>query len=337
MSTTVFCEACGAGIESTANFCVQCGSAQAPTGASNGRQLAPVGLATSGNGGPAPSPASPLASDVDAAPAITPASSHTASAASAAPPAPASAAARGYTICAIREVADDHGNLEEGLLYPVGLEGRDTVAVEARDGSRINRLNCTAIDVAPVGAKQTLLRVKDISAQVMLTDARVTVACTKYDKGGGWRGWGIGGVALSLPLNAASHALAARRRRGKMLVGQVRYPWISGVYAQSRVGFGGTEKLRVIASVSGGKRLRIDLTFPKDIDACAVGTELIRRTAAFRLTHDDAPLAEDVQRRLRELAAVAPLKFVKGSGQMAGHQFPTCWPASERSARFGLS
>jgi hypothetical protein len=328
MSTTVFCESCGGANESNANFCVHCGSPQDATGFDAVQPLAAVGGS-----------ASPVATAVVAdRPAVAePLSSRGSSTASRAATEPPSAAAHAYTICAIREIADGPGNLEEGLFYPVGLEQRDTVGMEARDGSNVKRLKCTAIEIAPVGAKQTLLRVKDVSAQVMVTGARLTVACTKYDKGGGWSGWGAGGLALAVPLNAASHALAARRRRGKMLVGQVRYPWIHGVYAQSRVGFGGTERLRVVASVSGGRRLRVDLTFPKDVDACAVGTELIRRAAAFRLAHDDEPFAENEQERLHQLTKVAPLQYDKGSGKMAGHEFPTCWPAAERSARFGLA
>lgn len=336
MSTTMFCESCGATVEPNANFCVHCGSRQETTDYAETHQLVfSGGVQVTGAQGPTSLPASTLVASASSGSARS--SSGGASTTPPRAPEPSSTAARAYTICAIREIADAPGDIEEGLFYPVGLEQRDTVALEPRDGSNVKRLKCTAIAIAPVGGKQTLLRAKEVSAQVLLTDARLTVACTKYDKGGGWSGWGVGGLALAMPLNAASHALAARRRRGKMLVGQVRYPWIHAVYAQSRVGFGGTEKLRVVASASGSTRLRIDLTFPKDIDACAVGTELVRRAAAFRLAYDDQAFADDERRRLRELTEAAPLKFVKGSGQMAGHQFPTSWPAAERSARFGLT
>lgn len=336
MSTMVFCESCGGGIDSSAKFCVQCGSAQNPTGSGATTPAVVGGGDTVATGSPELTATRATAAIRDAAPETEPTAPRAVSTASDRAPEPPCAGARAYTICAIREVADRPGEPEEGLFYPVGLEQRDSVALEARDGSNVKRLKCTAIEVAPVGGAKPLLRVKEISAQVLVTDARITVACTKYDKGGGWTGWGLGGVAVAVASNAASHALAARRRRGKMLVGQVRYPWINAVYAQNRVGFGGVEKLRVVASASGRGLLRVDLTLPKDVDACSVGTELIRRAAAFRLAHDAEPLADDEQRRLRELANVAPLKFVKGTGKMAGHEFPTCWPAGERSARFGL-
>lgn len=245
--------------------------------------------------------------------------------------------AHAYTICAIREVASEPQQLvDEGLVFPVPLDQSDTIAIEDRDGERIRRAYCNAIEIAAVGSNKSLTRVRDVRALVTLTDARITIACSKFDKGGGWRGWSIGGALMSVPLNITSHALASRRRRGKMLVGQVRFPWIDGVYAQSRVGFGGSEKLRVVANAGGANRLRVDLTFPKDVDAAAIGTELIRRAASFRLVHDDQGFSDDERRHVTELGNVAPLVYEKGSGKMAGHQFPTCWPPSECSARYGL-
>ena len=245
--------------------------------------------------------------------------------------------ARATTICVVREIGYEPDQLvEEGLLYPVPLDQPDTVAAEERDGQQIQRAYCNAIEIAAVGSKNTLLRVRDIRALVMLSDARITVACSKFDKGGGWRGWGIGGLVMSVPLNIGSHALAAHRRRGKMLVGQIRYPWIDSVYIQSRVGFSGTEKLRVVANVGGKNLLRLDLTFPKDVDAAAIGTELIRRAARFRLAHDDEALNQSELARLEQLTAVEPLVYAKGSGKMAGHEFPSSRPPSDRSARLGL-
>jgi hypothetical protein len=318
MSTTVFCEVCGVGLASTAKFCGSCGSPQrVDEPAASGPNDTPVAVT------PPPPPATP-----------EPRSNGASRAAAAS--APANDFAADYTICVIREVADAPTDLEEGLIYPVAVDQRDTVAVEPRDGAEIRRAKCTAIEVALVGNDRPLLRATDISAEVMLTQARITIASSKFDKGGGWRGWGIGGLALSVPLNAASHAFAARRRRGKMLVGQVRFPWVDAVYAQSRLGFGGREKLRVVANSGGGNRVRVDLTFPNDIDACAIAGETIRRAAAFRLSHDDQ-FEEAERQRLVELARVAAPVYTKGSGKMAGEKFPTSWPASVRTARFGLN
>jgi hypothetical protein len=279
---------------------------------------------------PAMAPAPPAAAPMVRAPL------QAAPPAAAAKPAPAPARAGAeppppeYFICGVREVLEGRFDAEDGFFLPVpGLE-RDTVLPEPRDGSNVRRLHCQEIQVAAADTGKRILRVSDVRAQVQLTDGRLTVACTKYDKGGGW----VGGPVAMVALNAGSKLLAANRRRGKMFVGQIRYPWIHGVYAQNKSGWAGSETLRIIVK-SRGKLLRLDLTFPKDVDATAVATELIRRTARFRLAHD--PTVEDAEvKRLQELAQVPPLVWRKVDNKLAGHQFPTHWPVAHKSARFGL-
>ncbi|HEV7493339.1 hypothetical protein [Baekduia sp.] len=235
-----------------------------------------------------------------------------------------------YAICGVREVLEGTFDAEDGYFLPVpGLE-TDTVLLEPRDGADVRRLHCNEIVVKAGEANKRILRAADIRAQVLLTDARLTIACTKYDKGGGW----VGGPVAMIALNAGSKLLAANRRRGKMLVGQIRYPWIHAVYAQNKSGWSGSELLRVIVKARG-QLLRLELTFPKDVDATAIATELIRRTAQFRLAHE--PDREDAEiKRLHELASVPPLVWRKADNQLAGHQFPSHWPVAHRSARFGL-
>lgn len=378
----VFCEECGAAVNASARFCIQCGSVQpaevgaaVPTEARGPQPQArpalpqkdrlqpdsgavasdgggsyihrsvstPVGpAAEAGRTGSAPASAgatSPaLHTDLGPSIGVTPARADFPEPSQTPTRRTTSSADPHYTLCAIREVGPGAGDIEEGLLFPVPMSKPDTVAVEARDGADVKMAKCTAIEVAVVGEKKPVLRASNIRAQVMLTDARLTIACSRFDKGGGWWGWGWGAL-LTLPLNIASHALAARRRRGKMLVGQVRFPWVDAVYAQSRLGMGGVEKLRMVVNAGGRNQtrgIRVDLTFPKNVDAAAIGTELIRRAATFRLTHDPQPCAEDERAQLLELCRVDPIVNVKGSGKMAGHEFPAPWPASDQSARFGL-
>jgi hypothetical protein len=257
-----------------------------------------------------------------AAPAPAPAQAP-AQPASADPPTP------DYAICGIREVLEGRFAPEDGFFLPVPAPETDTVLREPRDGSDVRLLHCNEIEVKAGDANKRLLRVGDIRARVELTDARLTVACTKYDKGGGW----VGSPVAMIALNAGSKLLAANRRRGKMLVGQIRYPWIHGVFAQNKAGWSGCEMLRVIVNARG-QMLRLELTFPKDVDATAVATELIRRTARFRLAHE--PELEDAERkRLNELAEVPPVVWRKADGKLAGHLFPTHWPVGYKSARFG--
>jgi hypothetical protein len=236
-----------------------------------------------------------------------------------------------YTICTIRDVVEGQFGPEDSLIFPVPALHADAVIVEPRDGTDVRAVHCCEVEVKAGPENARLLRAPDIRAKVLLTDARLTVACTKYDKGGGW----VGGPVAMLALNAGSKFLAVRRRRGKMLVGQIRYPWIRAVYAQNKSGWAGSEKLRVI--VQGlGHDMRLELTFPKDVDATAIATELVRRAARFRLTHEPE-LSVEERAQLASLSASPPIVWRKDDGRMAGHSFPSHWPAAERSARFGLA
>lgn len=74
-----------------------------------------------------------------------------------------------------------------------------------------------------------LKRLKDIPFTVVVTQSRTVIYCEKFTKGGGWVGFGAGGLAVALVANAVSHARAAARRRGKLLIAQVRHEWLAGV------------------------------------------------------------------------------------------------------------
>jgi hypothetical protein len=208
-----------------------------------------------------------------------------------------------YTVCTVREVLDGQFSSEDSLIFPVPGPEIDSVVMEDRDGQNICRVFCNEIEVLGGDKNERLMRAADIRAQVLITDARLTVACSKFD-------------------------------RGKTLVGQIRYPWIRGVYAQNKGGWLGSEMVRIIVK-SGGESMRLELTFPKDVDATAIGTELIRRAAEFRLRFEPG-LDQADHAKLTDLARVEPLVWRKGDSQMAGRQFPSYWPGGVRSARFGL-
>lgn len=63
----------------------------------------------------------------------------------------------------------------------------------------------------------------DVQIRLLVTDARVIIYCDKWTKSGGWIGFGAGGMAVALAANAVSKARASSRRKGKLLVGHVRY------------------------------------------------------------------------------------------------------------------
>ncbi len=62
-------------------------------------------------------------------------------------------------------------------------------------------------------------------ADVTITDQRLLFICARWDIGGGW--FSFGSPVSSALLNLASRARAAARRRGVVMVGQVRWQWPS--------------------------------------------------------------------------------------------------------------
>lgn len=232
-----------------------------------------------------------------------------------------------YAICTVRpeEVAPAS---DDGLLFPVPGATPDSVRLEHRDGTSIRQLPAREIAVRPGDSPTPILRADDVRARVYVTDSRVAVACTKYDTGGGW----IGGP-IALTLNVASGVRAARRRRGKMLVGHVRYPWLRGVYASGARKGRGSELLRLVVEGDSGT-LHLDLALPRGAGATAVAADVIRRAARFRL-HYDEDATDDQRAELETLARLDALEWAQGDDP-AGRDMPTSWPPTTRSALLGV-
>lgn len=208
-----------------------------------------------------------------------------------------------YSIVTIRE--RDSG---DDALYPtVNLDA--TAAELSREDGRPDRLTAKTIEIFGLGGKnhEQILNLDEIKADVLVTDARVVVSCKKYDKGGGWRGMGIGGVALMAVANSVSKARAAGRRRGNCLVAHIRYPWLAEVgYLSKAKMFGRTEQIRMLVAdgTSGTQKLMaLDLTFGIDVSARKVAGEILERAAKYRLENAvhlaDEEIAELVKARKR--------------------------------------
>lgn len=216
---------------------------------------------------------------------------------------------------------------ESGLLLPVPGPGRNEVIVEPRDGRDIIRFDVAGFALEYKGTQ--VLRVSGVHAEGLVTDARVTIACTSYDKGGGW----VGDPVSMVLLNAASKASAAVRSRGRILVGQVRYPWLVRVGSTPRAGFGTEERLVFDASESENVSCRMTILLPGKGDAAEIAAAIARRAAAYRLASED--LDADERRVLSALGTARPLerKESHAKNQAVFHEFPTYWNISEKSAR----
>lgn len=229
-----------------------------------------------------------------------------------------------FNILTIR-TADD----EDGSMYPVLGDERSPIELERLDGSHILPATATALEVNH--GKKDGAKVSEIKADVLITDARVAVACAKFDKGGGWTGFGTGFV-VAMGINAVSKARAAHRRRGKMLVGHVRYPWLRSVGFTTKTGFLSNEEVRLLImdNTSGQERsVMLDLAFPKTVSASEIARAIAERASRYRLTHD-LELGDEERRALEGLAHAKPLtpepkKFVF-------YDFPTYFKANPATA-----
>lgn len=199
-------------------------------------------------------------------------------------------------------------------MYPIPGSQNDTVCPEPDDGTSPLTLIATEVEVAysRAGKLKYLSYYRDIRAAVQVTDNRVTVACSKYEKGGGWYGDPFSMIAL----NAGSKLLAAARRRNKMLTAQVRYPWLSDVGFKEKRGFGSDEGLRLCLTTRTDEGepmgLFLDLTLRKNHSARQAAAEIIRRSASYRISHDKE-FDEGELVKWQRLLNPPPIAYEKGS------------------------
>ncbi len=228
------------------------------------------------------------------------------------------------------------GEPGDAALYPLlsDLSQPGLIALESQDGPNVVSIVATAVRVMSAGESlKTVVRLRDVRIDVYITDGRLALACEKYDKGGGWVGFGGAGVLIAVTANAVSKARAASRSRGKVLVGHIRYPWIKAVGASSKSGFGTEEAIRIeFCEKASGATLHklIELTLPKNIDATLVAQDIARRVAAYRLTHA-ADMAAEVQATFAHLGQSAP-RLQPQPRTFAYYQMPTYYPVSASTA-----
>jgi hypothetical protein len=219
-----------------------------------------------------------------------------------------------------------YGEGDDGALYPLlsDLSAPGPIALDGYDGGDVKNFVATAVQVLEVGkTPPTLIRLRQVKIDVYLTDGRLALACEKYDKGGGWVGFGGAGALVAVTANAVSKARAASRSRGKVLVGHIRYSWVKAVGATSKTGFLSEEAIRVeYAEKCGGVTVRklLQLTLPRNTDATLVAQELARRAATYRLANG-TQLADEARAKFAALQQAEPLQ--PPSGKFAFYQMPT--------------
>jgi hypothetical protein len=206
---------------------------------------------------------------------------------------------------------------EMGLLVPVPALEKNTIVMEDRDGSNVQRLS----------ANEVMFKI-----DLFITDARFALACSSYDKGGGHTFLGGGGALfLDVAVNSVSKVRAKMRSRGKMLVGQVRYPWLRRVGSTPKTGFGTREKLYLETSVKGGGTTTLTLWLPNNVSAAQVAAEVARRAAGYRLATKDPD--GDLRQTLEALISVKAIDGATNAKEIHWHTLPGAESVDEASAR----
>lgn len=223
-----------------------------------------------------------------------------------------------YSIVTVRELADRGSD----VIYPRASEGGphliETMAWEAPVAAlAASQMSITVL--ANQGIRQIALFPE--MTEVLITKSRLTLACQKFEKGSRW--WGTGaGAAVALGAMAVSAARAAHRRQGKLLLGQLRYEWITDVGSSSKTGFGGYQQLRVICRrplSDGGELVSANLNLMHGAEGAAVAQGIARRVAWWRLNNSDDLSMTDVIELTRLLEAP---RLSDGPDTYALHKLP---------------
>jgi hypothetical protein len=219
-----------------------------------------------------------------------------------------------YNILSVRTADED-----DGRLYPVVTDDGYPVQLEEWDGD-VQTVVSTGVEIYEFvdGQMRQLLALRDVKADVLISDSRVVVACRKFDKGGGWVGFGGAGAAFALAANGVSKMRAAHRRHGKVLAGQIRFAWLRCVGYKPKTGWANNEEIRLGVTVQmqdGTKRpLYLDLTLPKNVSSSEVARAIVQRAARYRIANtkidDDTERAEyEKLVNAASLPAPEPKKF----------------------------
>lgn len=219
---------------------------------------------------------------------------------------------------------------EMGLIFPVpGIE-KNSIIIEGRDGSSVQHL--TASEVIFTVGGQTKFKDRKVKIDLFLTDARFALACSDFDKGGGHSFFGGAGAAvLMVGVNSVSKIRAKMRSRGRMLVGQVRYPWLSRVRSSPKTGFGTYEKLHFESTVKGGGTTTLTLFLPNNVSAAQVAAEVARRAARYRLATKNPD--GELRQTLEALTSIKALDSGTKANEIYWHILPCADSVDETSAR----
>jgi hypothetical protein len=239
-----------------------------------------------------------------------------------------------FNILALRTSDDTDGTI---WPLPARAPGGFLTEAEPGDGQRVVCIPVAAVSVGAVtdsGIRQ-VMSLSDLTSWVCITDSRVIFAASKFDKGSSWAGWGPIGLTVAVVATGISKARAASRSRGKILAGQIRYPWLLQVGASLRDGRKGADRIRLgYATREQGispASFVLDMLLPwGTVSPLDAAQDIARRCAAYRL-RNYRQIDDDKRVRLIELAS-ATLERPGSADRYAIAAMPDCCYVSAATA-----
>ncbi|MBR6349362.1 MAG: zinc ribbon domain-containing protein [Lachnospiraceae bacterium] len=252
----MFCTKCGSKLPDGVRFCINCG---APVTAAMPAQAAPA---------PTPEPAPVQTPEVE-----TPVQQPQAQPVNRKLP-------KQYRVLNVMEYGEDPWP----YVYPtIDLTGQIVPEPQDHVISAPVVAKSVSLECMADGEKnyRTVFRLSDIAMNIYVSDARVMFLCDQYDKGGTWHG-GLTAIALT----AIERGVAKARTNGKTLAGHIRLEWLKHIMYMHKSGILYDESMRLVYCDRAETFWRLDVSFPKSVDAVVIANDIMHRAAALRSTMD---------------------------------------------------
>jgi len=180
---------------------------------------------------------------------------------------------------------------DEDPMYPSVGSGSYPFELEPDDGNvkRYISKGFVLYEYLPSGAPKRVAALKDERVEVYVTECRIVYVVEAWNKGSRYWGIGLGGTD-ALIKNISNHIREARARRGRLMIGHVRYNWLAHVGAQRSKGLMGNNILSVCLAgddMNTGRKLRLDVNFGRDGSVIAVADLIASRAAKFWIALGD--------------------------------------------------
>lgn len=184
----------------------------------------------------------------------------------------------------------DIGDQSNPYVYPSTNAVGDIISEEWDNGLKnVIVPKCVFVERSVKGQPSKYEMVLDggeIKYKFYVTDSRAIFLCDKYDKGGGYIGMGVG-AAVALAANAVSKMNAAARSKGTVLLGHIRYEWLTLIQYRYKKGWLDSDTLQLYYEDDEKTWWCISVSFEKGTDIDFIANNILQRACKYRLAMND--------------------------------------------------